>query len=79
MLLSLPQIHATRAISGNSVPIIVWITGGAAATIRTFGPESMGGTGDIGARIDAETARRTGLSDAEIGRKVHISVSLSIS
>jgi hypothetical protein len=56
------------------VPIITWITGGAASTINTFGPESMGGTGDIGARIDAETAR-TGLSDAEIGPKVHISVS----
>jgi hypothetical protein len=56
------------------VPIIAWITAGAAATIRTFGPESMGGTGDIGARIDAEIAR-TGLSDDEIGPKVHISVS----
>jgi hypothetical protein len=55
------------------VPIIAWVIGGAASTIYTFGPESMGGTGDIGARIDAETAR-TGLSDDEIGRKVHISV-----
>ena len=42
--------------------------------MRLFGPESIGGIGDIGARIDAETAR-TGLSENEIGRKVHISVS----
>ena len=34
----------------------------------------MGGVGDFGARIDAEIAR-TGLSDDEIGPKVHISMS----
>ena len=56
------------------MPIIACITAGAGATIRLFGPESMGGVGDIGARIDAETAR-TGLSDDEIGLKVHVSVS----
>jgi hypothetical protein len=67
-------LHDTRAISGHSVPIIACITAGAGAAIRFFGPESMGGMGDIGARIEAETAR-TGLSDDEIGPKVHISVS----
>jgi hypothetical protein len=64
-------LRATRAISGHSVPIITLVTGGAGAIIRLFGPESMGGIGDIGARIDAETAR-TGLSDEEIGSKVYI-------
>ena len=56
------------------MPIIACITAGAGATIRLFGPESMGGVGDISAIVDAETAR-TGLSDDEIGPKVHISVS----
>ena len=42
--------------------------------LRLFGPESMGGVGDFGARIDAEIAR-TGLSDLEIGLKVYISKS----
>jgi hypothetical protein len=56
------------------VPIIACITAGAAAAIRLFGPESMGGVGDISARVDAETAR-TGLSDDEIGPKVHNSAS----
>ena len=56
------------------MPIIACVTAGAGATIRLFGPESMGGVGDIGARVDAETAR-TGLSDDEIGLKVHVSVS----
>ena len=56
------------------MPIIACITGGAGAIIRLYGPESMGGVGDIGGKIYAETAR-TGLSDDEIGPKVHISVS----
>ena len=51
------------------MPIITCITGGAGAIIRLFGPESMGGIGDIGARIDAEVAR-TGLPDEQIGAKV---------
>ena len=52
------------------MPIITCVTGGAGAVIRLFGPEYMGGVGDIGARIDAEVAR-TGLSDEEIGSKVN--------
>ena len=54
------------------MPIIAFNASGAGAIIRTFGPESMGGTGDIYTKIDAEVAR-TGLSDNEIGHKVHIS------
>jgi hypothetical protein len=34
----------------------------------------MGGVGDLGAKIDEETAR-TGLSDEEIGPKVRIFIS----
>ena len=41
--------------------------------LRLFGPESMDGVGNFGARIDAETAR-TGLSEEEVGPKVHISI-----
>ena len=67
------QLQATRAISGRSVPIIVCGAAGAGFFIRYFGPESMGGTGDVGAKIDAEVAR-TGLSDDEIGPKVLISL-----
>ena len=66
-------MHATRAISGHSVPIITMITAGAGATIRLFGPDSMGGQGDLGPMIDAEVAR-TGLSEDEVGPKVHISI-----
>jgi hypothetical protein len=66
------QLQATRAVSGRSVPIIAFGAVGAVFFIRYFGPESMGGAGDIGAKFDAEVAR-TGLSADEIGPKVHIS------
>ena len=62
---------ATRAVSGRSVPIIACVAAGAGAIIHLFGPEFLGGAGDIGAKIDAEVAR-SGLSDDEIGPKVHI-------
>ena len=67
-------MHATRAISGYSVPIIGCVIGGVGAVLRRYGPESMGGVGDFGAKIDAETAR-AGLSDEEISDKVRISIS----
>jgi hypothetical protein len=69
-----PQLQATRAVSGRSVPIIACSSYGAGAMIRLFGPESMGGAGDIGAKIDAEVTR-TGQSADEIGPKVYISYS----
>ena len=55
------------------MPIITMITAGAGATIRLFGPDSMGGQGDLGPLIDAEVAR-TGLSEDEVGPKVHIPI-----
>ena len=63
------QVYAIRAISGHSVPIIACISAGAGSIIRLYGPESMGGVGDFGARIDAEAAR-TGLSVDDIGNDV---------
>ena len=59
------------------MPIIGCVAAGAGTIIGGFGPESMGGAGDIGAKIDAEVAR-TGLSANEIGPKVHISYHASI-
>ncbi|KAJ6612282.1 hypothetical protein B0H10DRAFT_2223288 [Mycena sp. CBHHK59/15] len=63
------QMQATRALSGHSVPIIAWVTGGASTTIRLFGPESLGGVGNFSARIDTE-AERTGKSAEEIGDEI---------
>ncbi|KAF8903485.1 UDP-Glycosyltransferase/glycogen phosphorylase [Gymnopilus junonius] len=66
---ALPQLHVTRAITGKSVPIFAWITGHASSIIRTFGPESMGGIGNLAKKIAAEAAR-TGATPEEIGDKV---------
>ena len=59
------------------MPIIACATAGIGAILRRYGPESMGGVGDFGARIDAEVAR-TGLSDEEINHKVRIFISYTI-
>ena len=56
------------------MPIIACVASGAGAILRSYGPESGGGEGDLGAKIDAEIAR-TGLSDDEVGLKAYISPS----
>ena len=53
------------------MPAIAFIAAGAGALIRLYGPEYMGGLGNVGAKIDAEVAR-TGMSIDKIGPKVHI-------
>jgi hypothetical protein len=68
---ALPQLHATRAVSGNTVPIFMFIAGNASALIRMFGPESMGGQGDLWPKIDAE-ALRLGKTADEIGDQVRL-------
>ncbi|KAG5650748.1 hypothetical protein H0H81_011179, partial [Sphagnurus paluster] len=69
----LPQLKATRAITGHSVPIIAWVTCGASMFIRIWGPESLGGLGDFVAKVDAEVARTGGLF-ADVAEKLPVSV-----
>ena len=54
------------------MPIISFVPTGAATIIRFYGPEYMGGRGDLAAKIDEEVAR-TGVSADAIGYKVNIS------
>ena len=68
---ALPRLQVTRDVSGFSVPIIAFGAGGAGAFIRHFSPESMGGGGDIGAKINADVAR-TEISADEIGTKLYL-------
>lgn len=68
---AIAQLRATRAISGKSIPIFAFVSSSASAMIRLFGPESLGGLGDFGARTDAE-ALRTGRKPEEIGDEVCI-------
>jgi hypothetical protein len=73
--LAVPQLHVTRTLSGNSVPVIAWVTGGASSAIRIFGPEPMGGLGNLGCKIDAEAAR-TGKRPEEIGDQVRVCLNI---
>lgn len=40
-----------RSISGSTVPIYAWQTGAVPAMLYYFGPESMGGGGDLADKI----------------------------
>ncbi|PPQ81811.1 hypothetical protein CVT25_013647 [Psilocybe cyanescens] len=65
------QMLATRAITGNTVPILAWVTGHTSHGVRLFGPASHGGSfEDLSARIEAEAAR-TGKTPLEIGDKIY--------
>ncbi|KAF5312054.1 hypothetical protein D9619_003768 [Psilocybe cf. subviscida] len=64
------EVQATRAVSGASVPIIAMNFTPAAPFIRLFGPEGMGGLGDLGARVDGEV-ERTGRDAAEVGAEIY--------
>lgn len=60
---------ATRAITGHKVPIVAFVSAHAATILRIYGPEHLGGSGDLGAKIEAEAARR-GVTAKEIGDSV---------
>jgi hypothetical protein len=69
-IFALPQLQATRSISGTEIPILTFVAANGAALIRMFCPESIGGCGDLGARIDAE-ALRVGKTAEEVADQVH--------
>ncbi|KAJ7671889.1 UDP-Glycosyltransferase/glycogen phosphorylase [Mycena rosella] len=64
-----PQLNATRAMTGTTIPIFTFIAGNCGSLLRAFGPESLGGRGNFGAKIEAE-ALRTGKSAEEIGEQL---------
>ncbi|KAF9557510.1 UDP-Glycosyltransferase/glycogen phosphorylase [Agrocybe pediades] len=69
-LFTYPQLKFTKSISGDKIPIFAWLTGKAASLIRLFGPESLGGFGDMTAKVEAEAAR-LGVTPKEIGDKFY--------
>ncbi|KAG5635137.1 hypothetical protein H0H81_012325 [Sphagnurus paluster] len=50
------QLKATRALTGRTVPVISWVTGGSSMFLRLWGPEALGGLDDFGAKVHAEVA-----------------------
>ena len=44
--------YADRKISEENVPIFMWQSGGAAGVMSLFGPEELGGSGDLVTKIE---------------------------
>ena len=55
-------MRGMRAISAKTVPIYAWLSGGVSSIMRAYGPEELGGNGDL-----AEKIRRIN-ADSEEGR-----------
>ncbi|KAF5310569.1 hypothetical protein D9619_008191 [Psilocybe cf. subviscida] len=70
---NLTELKATRAVTGDTVPVTAIVASGAGPAVKLYGPESIGGNGDFGARIDAEVAR-TGRDPIEVGWEVFYAV-----
>jgi hypothetical protein len=66
---ALPQFQATRSISGTKIPILSVNLANCATLIRLFCPGSMGGRGNLGAKMDAE-ALRVGKTADEVADQV---------
>ncbi|KAF8194649.1 hypothetical protein BJ912DRAFT_924123 [Pholiota molesta] len=64
-----PQLRITQEITGNTVPVLAWLSSTAASTIRVAGPPQIGGLGDLDARSQAE-AQRTGRPADEISEEM---------
>ncbi|KAF5311788.1 hypothetical protein D9619_003782 [Psilocybe cf. subviscida] len=67
------ELQATRSITGTTIPVTAIVASGAGPMIQLFGPETVGGFGDVGARIDAEVAR-TGRDPIEVGEELFYAV-----
>ncbi|KAF5311787.1 hypothetical protein D9619_003781 [Psilocybe cf. subviscida] len=75
---ALAELQATRSITGDTIPVTAIVASGAAPIIQLFGPESIGGFGNVGPRIDAEVAR-TGRDPIEVGEEIFHSVKGAVS
>lgn len=67
-------IRAIRKLSGSSVKIYSWIAGSTYALFYVFGPESLGGRGDINKKIIAEV-ERSGRPYNEVAEEVRTRLS----
>ena len=57
-----------RSISGKNVPIYAWQTAAAASILYTFGPERLGGLGDLVEKLEKIEAEDEEARDKEILR-----------
>ncbi|OJT12307.1 UDP-glycosyltransferase 73E1 [Trametes pubescens] len=66
---AIQPIRAIRKLSGNSVKIYSWIAGSTYALFYVFGPEKLGGRGDINVKVLAEI-ERTGRPFDEVANEI---------
>ena len=57
-----------RSISGKNVPIYAWQTAAAASILYTFGPERLGGLGDLVEKFEKIEAEDEEAEEKEILR-----------
>lgn len=55
-----------RSISGTRVPVYAWQSAAATAALYIFGPENLGGKGDLAKKIAQITTEDTEARDREI-------------
>jgi hypothetical protein len=63
------SVKAVRAIAGTECAVLAWMPVPAGAILRFFGPEDLGGLGDLEGKIAAEAAR-CGKSAEEVAMTV---------
>lgn len=68
-----PVLSAIRVITGKTVPVLAWDSGAAFATLRLFGPEELGGLGDLPAKANL-LAEATGRDIREVIHEVNYSL-----
>ncbi|GJJ09753.1 hypothetical protein Clacol_003977 [Clathrus columnatus] len=66
----LDTLHMIRKVSGKTIPIIAWNTAALNAFLRLFGPESLGGLGNVGLKAEI-LAKETGRSKDEIAMELY--------
>ncbi|KAF9554030.1 UDP-Glycosyltransferase/glycogen phosphorylase [Agrocybe pediades] len=64
------QFTSMKGISGDKIPIFNFITGHAASNIRMFGPEVLGGSGNLSAKMEA-MSERLGIPIEAPGEKLY--------
>lgn len=70
-MLRFGSVNSVRTISGRSVKVFVWSPGMVAATIYLFGPEHLGGLGDIRKKIE-DGVCVSGRAYNEVAREVRM-------
>ncbi|KAL5488485.1 hypothetical protein ACEPAI_6603 [Sanghuangporus weigelae] len=59
-------LKGIRSVSGTRVPVYAWQSGAATAVLHLFGPENLGGRGDLAEKISQITAEDSETRDKEI-------------